>query len=42
VVGGLFLSQTLTVYVKPAFYLYMEQFQQWLNRHTSSPGEVAG
>ncbi|MGE4560191.1 MAG: efflux RND transporter permease subunit [Desulfobulbus sp.] len=32
VVGGLFFSQTLTLYVTPVFYLYMEQLQQWLNK----------
>jgi HAE1 family hydrophobic/amphiphilic exporter-1 len=30
VVGGLLFSQTLTLYVTPVFYLYMEQLRQWL------------
>jgi hydrophobe/amphiphile efflux-1 (HAE1) family protein len=30
VVGGLLFSQTLTLYVTPVFYIYMEQLQQWL------------
>ncbi len=30
VVGGLIVSQTLTLYVTPVFYIYMERLQQWL------------
>jgi HAE1 family hydrophobic/amphiphilic exporter-1 len=30
VVGGLLVSQTLTLYVTPVFYVYMEMFQDWL------------
>ena len=30
VVGGLLVSQTLTLYVTPVFYVYMEHFQDWL------------
>ena len=32
VVGGLLFSQTLTLYVTPVFYLYMEGFRQRLAR----------
>ncbi len=32
VVGGLIVSQTLTLYVTPIFYIYMEQVQEWLAR----------
>ena len=32
VVGGLVVSQTLTLYVTPVFYVYMERLQDWLAR----------
>jgi HAE1 family hydrophobic/amphiphilic exporter-1 len=32
VVGGLLVSQTLTLYVTPVFYVYMENLQDWLKR----------
>ena len=32
VVGGLLVSQTLTLYVTPVFYVYMERIQDWLKR----------
>jgi hydrophobe/amphiphile efflux-1 (HAE1) family protein len=37
VVGGLLLSQLLTLYITPVFYLYMERLQTWLGRWFSKP-----
>jgi HAE1 family hydrophobic/amphiphilic exporter-1 len=37
VVGGLLVSQTLTLYVTPVFYIYMEQMQDWLKRRKRVP-----
>ena len=35
VVGGLLVSQTLTLYVTPVFYIYMEHLQERLARRSS-------
>jgi len=32
VVGGLLVSQLVTLYITPVFYLYLEQFSEWLQK----------
>jgi multidrug efflux pump len=34
IVGGLVVSQILTLYTTPVVYLYLERFRQWRNRKT--------
>jgi multidrug efflux pump len=34
IVGGLLLSQLVTLYTTPVIYLYMERFQDWLHERT--------
>ena len=36
IVGGLIVSQMLTLYTTPVVYLYLDRFQQWLNRKTGT------
>jgi len=36
VVGGLLVSQTLTLFVTPVFYIYMEHLQDWLARRRAA------
>jgi HAE1 family hydrophobic/amphiphilic exporter-1 len=36
VVGGLVVSQTLTLYVTPVFYVYMDRIQEWLTRRRTA------
>lgn len=38
VVGGLLFSQTLTLYVTPVFFIYMERFRSWLGKKRHREG----
>jgi HAE1 family hydrophobic/amphiphilic exporter-1 len=40
VVGGLLVSQTLTLYITPVFYVYMENVQDWLKRRKTAKQPV--
>jgi HAE1 family hydrophobic/amphiphilic exporter-1 len=37
VVGGLVVSQLLTLYITPVLYLYLEEFQVWMRRSKTAP-----
>jgi hydrophobic/amphiphilic exporter-1 (mainly G- bacteria), HAE1 family len=40
VIGGLVVSQMLTLYITPAIYIYMEHFTGWLRRRRGQPAAV--
>ena len=43
VVGGLLVSQVLTLYITPVIYIYMERFQDWLaQRRVRRPAHAPG
>jgi multidrug efflux pump len=45
IIGGLVLSQILTLYTTPVVYLYLDRFRHWsgrMRRGNRSPGPVAG
>jgi multidrug efflux pump subunit AcrB len=38
IVGGLLLSQLVTLYITPVFYLYLDKLEKWIaNRKKLSP-----
>jgi hypothetical protein len=41
-VGGLALSQVLTLYTTPVVYLYLARLQAWLQRKPAKPVPAAG
>ncbi len=40
VVGGLVVSQCLTLYITPVVYLYLERFNEWTTRKRTNPATV--
>ena len=40
VVGGLLVSQLLTLYITPVIFVYMDQFTTWLKRRRPAPAPV--
>jgi multidrug efflux pump len=42
IVGGLILSQLLTLYSTPVIYLYLDRFRLWANRKRGRTGRLSG
>lgn len=42
IVGGLLVSQVLTLFTTPVIYLYLERFSRWLGQSTEAPVKQAG
>ena len=41
VVGGLVVSQFITLYITPVYYTYLDAFQHWLTGSSARPAEAA-
>ncbi|MDH4189494.1 MAG: multidrug efflux RND transporter permease subunit [Betaproteobacteria bacterium] len=41
IVGGLFMSQVLTLYTTPVVYIYLDRFRLWAKRPRARPGVAA-
>ena len=40
VVGGLLVSQLITLYITPVYYTYLDSFQKWLTRSSESEAQA--